>query len=61
MTSDTFTGTAYCVKCQTKREIKDGPITLSVKGNRTTRLAKGKCEHCGSTLSRILPRVAPVA
>jgi hypothetical protein len=58
MTDTTFSGTAYCVKCKAKREMTNATIELSVKGNRTTRLAKSKCHVCGTTLSRILPKAA---
>lgn len=60
MTDDTYTGTAYCVKCKDKREMTNAAIELSVKGNRTTRLAKAACPVCGTKLTRILPKVAPV-
>jgi hypothetical protein len=53
--SDTYTGEAYCVKCKAKREFT-GAIELSVKGNRTTRLAKGTCPACGTKMTRILPK-----
>ena len=59
--TDTFTGSAYCVKCKAKREMVEAAITLSVKGNRTTRLAKSACPVCGTKLSRILPKDQPVA
>jgi len=60
-TDDTYSGTAYCVKCKTKREMTNAAIELSVKGNRTTRLAKSNCPVCGTKLTRILPKVGPVA
>ena len=57
-TDETWSGTAYCVKCKEKREMVNAAIELSVKGNRTTRLAKSNCPVCGTKLARILPKVA---
>ena len=59
--AESYTGDAYCVKCKTKRDLTNAVIELSVKGNRTTRLAKGACPVCGTKLSRILPKVPTTA
>ena len=61
MADETFTGQAYCVKCKTKREMTNAAIELSVKGARTTRLAKSRCGVCGTTLTRILPKATATA
>ncbi|HLD05602.1 MAG TPA: DUF5679 domain-containing protein [Candidatus Nanoarchaeia archaeon] len=42
----------YCVKCKSKREIKDGKETKNAKGRR---MMKGKCPTCGTIVCRILP------
>jgi hypothetical protein len=42
---------AYCVKCKEKREMKDGKESKTSKG---TRMMKGKCPTCGTTMCRIL-------
>ena len=42
----------YCVKCRTKRTIKNGKISTSAKG---TRMVKGTCPVCGTTVTRFLP------
>jgi hypothetical protein len=46
---------AYCPKCKAKREF-DGEISVSASG---IRVANGKCPTCGTTLHRILGRLAP--
>jgi hypothetical protein len=61
MSQDTYTGEAYCVKCKTKRPMTNAAIELSVKGNRTTRLAKAECGVCGTKLNRILPKAEATA
>ena len=61
MTQDTYTGTAYCVRCKEKRDMVNAAIELSVKGNRTTKLAKSNCPVCGTKLTRILPKTEQVA
>lgn len=48
--AETYTGTAYCVKCKEKRDFT-GDVSLTVKG---TRMAKGTCPVCGTTVTRIL-------
>jgi len=42
--------TAYCVKCRTKREIKD-PQEVSLKNGRPA--VKGTCPECGTKVFRI--------
>jgi hypothetical protein len=39
----------YCVKCRTKRTIKQGTVVTTSKGRP---MAKGKCPECGSTVTR---------
>jgi hypothetical protein len=41
----------YCVKCRTKREIKNGEV---VKTSRGRPMAKGVCPVCGTTVNRFL-------
>ena len=55
------TMTAYCVRCKAKRDMTNPTIELSVKGARTTRLAKQECPVCGTKMSRILPKEAATA
>lgn len=43
---------AYCVKCKTKREIKDGHVETLDNGRRAL---KGQCSVCGTNLTRFLP------
>jgi len=40
----------YCVKCKKKVIIKDPKESLTSKG---TKIAKGKCPHCGITVCRM--------
>ena len=47
---ESYTGEAYCVKCKEKRAF-DGEVVVNAKG---TKMAKGKCSVCGTTLNRIL-------
>lgn len=42
---------AYCVKCKTKREMKD-PSEVVMKNGR--RAAKGTCPECGTGMFKIL-------
>jgi len=42
--------TAYCVKCRTKREIKD-PEETTLKNGRPA--VKGTCPECGTKMFRI--------
>ncbi|MCP8306987.1 MAG: hypothetical protein H3Z49_07820 [archaeon] len=41
---------AFCVKCKTKREIKN-PKQVTLKNNRPA--VKGTCSVCGTTVFRI--------
>lgn len=41
---------AYCVKCRSKREMKD-PVETKLKNGRPAR--KGKCGVCGTNMFRI--------
>jgi hypothetical protein len=43
---------AYCVKCKTKRPMKDGQ-KVTMKNGRDA--MQGKCEVCGTGLYKILP------
>lgn len=42
---------AYCVKCKKKVQMQDGNETKTKKG---TRMMKGKCPECNTTVCRIL-------
>lgn len=48
----------YCVKCKEKRQIT-GDVTVSPKNG--SKIAKGNCPACGTTVCRILGKnwVAP--
>ena len=48
--AEKYTGEAYCVKCKAKRDF-EGEVVVNDKG---TKMAKGKCHVCGTTLNRIL-------
>ena len=41
----------YCVKCRTKRTIKNGVVEVNAQGRR---MAKGKCPVCGTNVTRFL-------
>jgi hypothetical protein len=41
----------YCVKCRTKRQVKDAKVEKTAKGRS---IAKGKCPVCGTTVTRFL-------
>lgn len=41
---------AYCMKCKTKREMKDAKAEFTAKGAPATR---GTCPVCGTTLFRM--------
>lgn len=45
----------YCVKCRTKRNIKDGKVETTKSGRRA---AKGVCPVCGTKVTRFLPNEA---
>jgi hypothetical protein len=42
---------AYCVKCRSKCEMVGGKETTTKRG---TKMMKGKCPHCGTTVCRIM-------
>jgi hypothetical protein len=48
--AEKYSGEAYCVKCKEKRQF-EGDVVVNEKG---TKMAKGKCSVCGTTLNRIL-------
>lgn len=48
--AETYSGEAYCVKCKAKRPFT-GEVSVNAKG---TRIAKGTCPECGTTVTRIL-------
>ena len=41
----------YCVKCRTKRTIKQGTVVKTSKGRP---MAKGVCPECGTKVNRFL-------
>jgi hypothetical protein len=43
----------YCVKCKTKRTVKNGQVVTTQKGRR---MAKGTCPTCGTTVNKFLPK-----
>jgi hypothetical protein len=43
----------HCMKCKTKREMKDVEIVEMRPG---TKAAKGKCTVCGTGMYKILPK-----
>jgi hypothetical protein len=40
----------YCVKCKAKVDMKDPKESLTKRG---TKIAKGKCPDCGTTVCRM--------
>lgn len=42
---------AYCLKCRTKREIRN-PRTVNLKDGRSS--SQGTCQVCGTKVSRII-------
>lgn len=45
----------YCVKCKTKRDIKDEKeVTMKGKGGKKRRALTGTCPECGTKMFRIL-------
>ncbi|HOA22798.1 MAG TPA: DUF5679 domain-containing protein [Aggregatilineales bacterium] len=44
--------TAYCVKCKTKRPMKDAEVVTNAQGRRQ---AKGECPVCGTKMNLFLP------
>lgn len=51
MSTETYEGEFYCVKCKAKRQ-----ATGDVVEKDGRRMAKGKCPECGTNLNRILPK-----
>lgn len=48
--------TGYCVKCKTKRDIKDAQeVQMPAKGGKTRPAMKGTCANCGTGIFKILP------
>ncbi len=46
---------AYCVKCKSKREMKDAQeIEMKGKGGTTRRAMTGTCQVCGTKMFKIL-------
>ena len=43
----------YCVKCKTKREMKDAEIAQTTRGGY---MAKGICTVCGTRMSAMLSK-----
>ena len=41
----------YCVKCKTKRSIKNGVVSKTANGRS---IVKGKCPVCGTTVTRFV-------
>jgi len=52
MTQQETAQEAYCVKCKTKREIKNAHEEKMDNGRRAL---KGECPVCGTKLTRFLP------
>lgn len=49
----------YCVKCKSKREMKDGKeVSMKGKGGTLRRAMKGICPKCGTTMFKIMGGVA---
>ena len=45
----------YCVKCKTKREIKDPKeVTMAGKGGKKRMAMTGTCPKCGTKMFRIM-------
>ena len=46
---------AYCVKCKTKRIMKEPKeVTMNGKGGKTRMAMTGTCENCGTKMFRIM-------
>ena len=45
--------TGYCVKCRSKKEIKNGVVKSSKKGNK---YIQSNCETCGTKINRFLKK-----
>ena len=47
----------FCVKCKSKKEMKDAEkVEMRAKGNTTRPAMKGTCETCGTGMFKILPK-----
>lgn len=46
---------AYCVKCKSKKEMKD-PVKVKMKNGREA--SKGKCPSCGTGMYRIMGKAS---
>ncbi|MFH0701838.1 MAG: DUF5679 domain-containing protein [Candidatus Woesearchaeota archaeon] len=45
----------YCVKCKSKREMKDSKeVSMKGKGGTLRRAMKGICPKCGTTMFKIM-------
>ncbi len=44
---------AYCVKCKSKRSMKDGQKVTMKNGKNAM---QGKCETCGTGMYKIMPK-----
>ena len=45
----------YCVKCKTKREMKDAKeVSMNGKGGKKRAAMKGVCPVCGTNMFRIM-------
>jgi hypothetical protein len=45
----------YCVKCKTKRPVKNAKVVTTSNGRK---MAKGACPVCGTTVNKFLPKSA---
>jgi hypothetical protein len=43
--------TAYCVKCKTKRKMKNAQVVTNARGRK---MAKGTCPTCGTKMNLFL-------
>ena len=43
----------HCMRCKTKREMKDVKLSQTPKG---ANMAKGKCVECGTNMAKILSK-----
>ena len=43
----------FCLKCKSKKEIKDGKLLTNKKGNK---YIQGNCDSCKSRINRILKK-----
>jgi hypothetical protein len=45
----------YCVKCKTKRSVKNAQVVTTKNGRK---MAKGSCPVCSTTVNKFLPKDA---